>query len=144
MKAKDSAVGSSIDHHVVGGYRFLMRFYCPGDEIYIFDISRGAYIARFLAEMLDYVGLLSDARHSRKRAHPHSVIRRMQLDESYRPGNLIIGGGGRGVRVAPKQHGTGDWVCVSEEGDPVGAVWIKRTAVEKAAACELGLQYENP
>lgn len=59
MKAKDSAVGSSFDQHVVGGYRFLMRFYCPGDEIYIFGFSRGAYIARFLAEMLDYVGLLS-------------------------------------------------------------------------------------
>jgi len=58
-KAKDSAVGSSFDHHVVGGYRFLMRFYSPGDEIYIFGFSRGAYIARFLAEMLDYVGLLS-------------------------------------------------------------------------------------
>ncbi|KAK3293121.1 uncharacterized protein B0H64DRAFT_206266 [Chaetomium fimeti] len=58
-KAKDSAVGSSFDQHVVGGYRFLMRFYNPGDEIYIFGFSRGAYIARFLAEMLDYVGLLS-------------------------------------------------------------------------------------
>lgn len=59
MKAKDSAVGSSFDQHVVGGYRFLMRFYCPGDAIFIFGFSRGAYIARFLAEMLDYVGLLS-------------------------------------------------------------------------------------
>lgn len=52
-------MGSSFDEHVVGGYRFLMRFYAPGDEIYIFGFSRGAYIARFLAEMLDYVGLLS-------------------------------------------------------------------------------------
>ncbi|KAI1136232.1 hypothetical protein F5Y05DRAFT_405497 [Hypoxylon sp. FL0543] len=59
LKAKDSAVGSSFDHHVVGGYRFLMRFYHPGDEIYFFGFSRGAYVARFLAEMLDYVGLLS-------------------------------------------------------------------------------------
>ncbi|KAI1079731.1 hypothetical protein F5B20DRAFT_150630 [Whalleya microplaca] len=59
LKAKDSAVGSSFDHHVVGGYRFLMRFYNPRDEIYVFGFSRGAYVARFLAEMLDYVGLLS-------------------------------------------------------------------------------------
>ncbi|CAM1503191.1 Fc.00g079670.m01.CDS01 [Cosmosporella sp. VM-42] len=59
QKAKDSAVGSSFDQHVVGGYRFLMRFYSPGDEIYMFGFSRGAYIARFLAEMLDYIGLLS-------------------------------------------------------------------------------------
>lgn len=58
-KAKDSAVGSSFDQHVVGGYRFLMRFYNPGDEIYLFGFSRGSYIARFLAEMLDYIGLLS-------------------------------------------------------------------------------------
>ncbi|PHH75121.1 hypothetical protein CDD80_2611 [Ophiocordyceps camponoti-rufipedis] len=58
-KAKDSAVGSSFDQHVVGGYRFLMRFYSPGDEIYMFGFSRGAYIARFLAEMLDHIGLLS-------------------------------------------------------------------------------------
>ena len=35
-----------------------MRFYSPGDEIYMFGFSRGAYVARFLAEMLDYIGLL--------------------------------------------------------------------------------------
>lgn len=52
-------MGSSFDQHVVGGYRFLMRFYNPGDEIYMFGFSRGSYIARFLAEMLDYIGLLS-------------------------------------------------------------------------------------
>ena len=27
-------------------------------DIYFFGFSRGAYVARFLAEMLDYVGLL--------------------------------------------------------------------------------------
>lgn len=36
-----------------------MRFYKPGDAIYFFGFSRGAYTARFLAQMLDYVGLLS-------------------------------------------------------------------------------------
>ncbi|KAI2640054.1 hypothetical protein GGS21DRAFT_504835 [Xylaria nigripes] len=59
LKGKDSAIGSSFDQHVVGGYRFLMRFYNPGDDIYFFGFSRGAYVARFLAEMLDYVGLLT-------------------------------------------------------------------------------------
>lgn len=39
--------------------KFLMRFHCPGDETYFFGFSRGAYVARFLAEMLDYVGLLT-------------------------------------------------------------------------------------
>ncbi|KAF1739677.1 uncharacterized protein CRV24_001613 [Beauveria bassiana] len=58
-KAKDSAIGSTFDQHVVSGYRFLMRYYQNGDQIYMFGFSRGAYIARFLAEMLDYIGLLS-------------------------------------------------------------------------------------
>ncbi|KAH7069438.1 hypothetical protein FB567DRAFT_224212 [Paraphoma chrysanthemicola] len=58
-KAKDSAVGTSFDLHVMAGYRFLMRYYTPGDDIYFFGFSRGAYTARFLAEMLDHVGLLS-------------------------------------------------------------------------------------
>ncbi|KAF2109025.1 hypothetical protein BDV96DRAFT_503300 [Lophiotrema nucula] len=58
-KAKDSAVGTSFAAHVMGGYKFLMRYYLPGDDIYLFGFSRGAYTARFLAEMLDHVGLLS-------------------------------------------------------------------------------------
>ncbi|PYH92080.1 hypothetical protein BO71DRAFT_34374 [Aspergillus ellipticus CBS 707.79] len=58
LKAKDSAVGSSFDEHVMGGYKFLMRYYQPGDDIYFIGFSRGAYIARFLAEMLDFIGLL--------------------------------------------------------------------------------------
>ncbi|KAF2683470.1 hypothetical protein K458DRAFT_305296 [Lentithecium fluviatile CBS 122367] len=59
MKAKDSAVGTSFDAHVMGGYKFLMRYYNSGDDLYFFGFSRGAYTARFLAEMLDHVGLLS-------------------------------------------------------------------------------------
>jgi uncharacterized protein (DUF2235 family) len=59
LKAKDVAIGSSFDEHVIAGYKFLMRYYSPGDEMYFFGFSRGAYIARFLAEMLDYIGLLT-------------------------------------------------------------------------------------
>ena len=51
--------GTSFDEHVMGAYTFLMRFYSPGDDIFFFGFSRGSYTARFLAEMLDYVGLLS-------------------------------------------------------------------------------------
>lgn len=60
----------------------------------------------------------------------NSVIRRMRADPSYRPGNLIIGGGGRGKRKAPKEMGMGDWVVLREEGHPVGEVWVKRKHVD--------------
>ncbi|GAB1199701.1 hypothetical protein BDV37DRAFT_282946 [Aspergillus pseudonomiae] len=58
LKAKDAAIGSTLAEHVMGGYKFLMRYYTPGDDIFFFGFSRGAYVARFLAEMLDEIGLL--------------------------------------------------------------------------------------
>lgn len=36
-----------------------MRHYRPGDRIYIFGFSRGAFTARFLSRMISHVGLLS-------------------------------------------------------------------------------------
>ncbi|KAM9885538.1 hypothetical protein VDGL01_00186 [Verticillium dahliae] len=52
-----------------------------------------------------------------------SVIRRLEMDPTYRPGNLIIGGGGRGVRTASEKHGIGEWICVKGKGDPVEEIW---------------------
>ena len=52
-------VGSSFQQHLLAGYRFVMQYYNPGDHIYIFGFSRGAYTARFLAEMIHELGLLS-------------------------------------------------------------------------------------
>jgi hypothetical protein len=57
-KTISQALGNSFDQHVLGGYRFLMRHYKSGAEIYIFGFSRGAYTALFLADMLDATGLL--------------------------------------------------------------------------------------
>jgi hypothetical protein len=54
-----------------------------------------------------------------------SVIRRMENDPTYRPGNLIVGGGGRGVRKAPADMGIGKWLVQREEGDPVGECYVR-------------------
>ncbi|OJJ85234.1 T6SS phospholipase effector Tle1-like catalytic domain-containing protein [Aspergillus glaucus CBS 516.65] len=59
QKALDLALATSFNKHVIGGYRFLARRWKPGSKIYLFGFSRGAYTARFLNEMLDYVGLIS-------------------------------------------------------------------------------------
>jgi uncharacterized protein (DUF2235 family) len=55
----DQMVATSFVHHVIAGYQFLMRYHSPGDKIYIFGFSRGAYTARFLTEMIYNIGLLS-------------------------------------------------------------------------------------
>ena len=58
----------------------------------------------------------------------HSAIRRMEANEDYRPGNLIIGGGGRGVRKAPKDRGIGEWEVLKGEGDAVGMTYVRKGA----------------
>ncbi|KAJ3549893.1 hypothetical protein NM208_g266 [Fusarium decemcellulare] len=57
-KIIDSGFGTTFDAHVIAGYRFLMRYYETGAKIYIFGFSRGAYTAKFLARMVNKVGLL--------------------------------------------------------------------------------------
>src|SRR5262249_14164365 len=49
--------GSGLSEKVREGYRFLSQFYEPGDEIYIFGFSRGAFTARSLAGFLAASGL---------------------------------------------------------------------------------------
>lgn len=56
----------------------------------------------------------------------HSAIRRMEADPDYRPGNLIVGGGGRGMRKAPEEMGTGKWDVLKEDNDPVGMVYVRK------------------
>jgi len=55
----------------------------------------------------------------------NSVIKRMEADPNYRPGNLIVGGGGRGVRKAPPEFGMGKWKVVREKDDPIGEVVVR-------------------
>ena len=54
-----------------------------------------------------------------------TAIKRMEADKNYRPGNLIVGGGGRGVRKAPEHMGTGKWNVHREKGNPVGEAFIR-------------------
>lgn len=59
IRVLDLAFAILLKQHVCDAYRFLMRTYKPGDRIYIFGFSRGAYSARVLAGMIHAVGLLS-------------------------------------------------------------------------------------
>lgn len=58
LRAKDAITGAAYPQHVMAAYRWIMRHYSPGDSIYVLGCSRGAFVARILAEMLDHVGLL--------------------------------------------------------------------------------------
>lgn len=54
-----------------------------------------------------------------------TAIKRMEEDKKYRPGNLIIGGGGRGVKNAPEHIGIGQWKILSSESDPIREIYTR-------------------
>ena len=49
--------GAGLDDNIIDGFRFLGNNYSPGDEIYIFGFSRGAYTARSLAGLINLAGI---------------------------------------------------------------------------------------
>ena len=58
-KAKMAITGKGVIVNVQEAYRYLMDCYEPGDKVYLFGYSRGAYTARVLAAMLHKCGLLT-------------------------------------------------------------------------------------
>jgi len=52
------AFGIGVKRNVLDSYRFLVHNYQPGDDLYLFGFSRGAYTARALSGMLHAVGLI--------------------------------------------------------------------------------------
>lgn len=53
------AFGYGISDNVADAYQFLMQTFEPGDDLYLFGFSRGAYTARSLCGMLHCLGLLT-------------------------------------------------------------------------------------
>lgn len=54
----DMGIGHSVRENVCAAYRFLTRTYQPGDQIFLFGFSRGAYTVRALAGMIHFLGLV--------------------------------------------------------------------------------------
>lgn len=53
------AFGYGISDNVADAYQFLIRHFEPGDHVYVFGFSRGAYTARALCGLLHAIGLLT-------------------------------------------------------------------------------------
>lgn len=52
------STGLGMDDNIMNAYRFLMWNYEPGDELYLFGFSRGAYTVRSLAGFIRNCGVM--------------------------------------------------------------------------------------
>ncbi|MEM0907803.1 MAG: DUF2235 domain-containing protein [Pseudomonadota bacterium] len=55
---KGGGLGKGLNQNIIDAYTFLVFNYSPGDEIYIFGFSRGAYTARSLVGLIRNSGIL--------------------------------------------------------------------------------------
>jgi uncharacterized protein (DUF2235 family) len=70
------AFGFGLHENIRRGYRWLMEHYEPGDQIFLFGFSRGAFTARSLAGLIARCGLL----------RPDSPMSYAQLFDRYQRG----------------------------------------------------------
>jgi uncharacterized protein (DUF2235 family) len=77
-RVSGGALGWGVSENVCLGYRWLMEHYDPGDEIFLFGFSRGAFTARSLAGLIAECGLLK----------PDAAMSFRQLYERYQQGKL--------------------------------------------------------
>jgi hypothetical protein len=61
-KVLGGGTGLGLDRNIMSAYRWLCGQYAPGDRIYVFGFSRGAYTVRSLCGLISYAGLLNFSR----------------------------------------------------------------------------------
>ena len=54
----EGATGLGVDENIRSGYMFIAQNYLPGDEIFLFGFSRGAFTARSLSGLINACGIL--------------------------------------------------------------------------------------
>ncbi len=89
--------GSGLDTLIEDAYRFLVLNYEPGDEIYLFGFSRGAYCARSLCGLIRRAGIL-------ERRHAGRTGEAMELYRAPGPGAATVGDRARRFRAKYASH----------------------------------------
>jgi len=69
------AFGGGLGRNVRDAYRFLVQNYVPGDEIFLFGFSRGAYTARSLGGMIRCSGLVQK-KHANRITEAYEIYRK--------------------------------------------------------------------
>lgn len=58
-KSRQGGTGAGLAENVIEAYNFIVQNYEPGDEIFCFGFSRGAYTARAVAGLVSDIGVIA-------------------------------------------------------------------------------------
>lgn len=113
LRLIDGATGIGVPSNVRKLYRFLSWNWRPGDEIYLFGFSRGAFTVRTLAGMLRYQGLMPSMIGDRPVSDAEMKRNAKRAWDRYREETAPLVKGGR-LKMAP-------WIA--------GVRWLRDTAI---------------
>ena len=74
------AFGWGLKRNIIDIYAFLCRNYEPGDRIYCFGFSRGAFTVRVLAGLIHHEGLVRASSESERRRLATAAYRKFRGD----------------------------------------------------------------
>ncbi|KAJ6570950.1 hypothetical protein DFH09DRAFT_916844, partial [Mycena vulgaris] len=122
----DLAIAINFKDIILKAYKWLSQTYLPGDKIFIFGFSRGAYQVRTLAAMIEKVGLVDSGNEEMIPLCVPSVVSVSRLilsDEAEEIATHFKNTFSRDVRV----HFAGLWDTVSSvglvRGKPLPLTW---------------------
>lgn len=142
--------GAGLAEIVREGYTFLSTNYYPGDEIFIFGFSRGAFTARSIAGLIDNIGLLTKeglpflAEIFRDVQHRHDEHYRPKHPDVPFPNKVELRGRAYGKELE-RRHLTRLGITIKVVGvfDTVGALgtpkigWLRRVGLQSSASKDL-------
>ncbi|KPC60739.1 DUF2235 domain-containing protein [Streptomyces chattanoogensis] len=120
-RLRGGAFGLGLSRNVLDAYRFLVHNYEPGDELYLFGFSRGAYTARSLAGLVRNSGILR--RENADRVKEAWGLYRDRVEKPSGAASTLFR---RAFAHEPEIHFIGVWDTVGALGIPVpGPRWFK-------------------
>jgi len=78
-RAYDGATGTGISNNILEAYRFIINHYKPGDELFLFGFSRGAFTVRSLSGLIRNSGILKTG-HTDQIARAYAIYRSRKKD----------------------------------------------------------------
>jgi uncharacterized protein (DUF2235 family) len=118
------AFGYGFSGTVKDGYRWLCRQWQPGDQIWLFGFSRGAYTARSLAGMIRKCGLLRRGTGGAVGGDAIAAAYAFYRDAGIRPGDAQAVAWRAERSAETGIHFIGVWETVGALGIPHTAAWF--------------------
>ena len=125
-RLRGGAFGWGLSKNVLDAYHFLVQTYEPGDRLYLFGFSRGAFTARSLAGLVRNCGILR-----REQADRTAEAWALYRSRTKQPTSVAATLFRQAYAHETEIRFIGVWDTVGSLGIPVPAPWFLRPLVDR-------------